>query len=335
MNTPHPHDSPLDADERELARVVRALPGGGPPPALDARILKAAQDAVAAAPTRRRHGWKVLGSAWGASSAAAAVLALGVGWQLLNTPRNMLPASDNAPAPMASTAEKQRSTEVDFIRREPPPMTMPPSESSPAAVAVAPRQAVQTARRDEPVAVSIAEAPPEPFMDEHVAHAADKAASTAPAPIGMAAATNAAVDASSAEHDRREQSQRNESYATGAMAKASAPAAPPPPAALASEPSLQGNDSAGTLAGAAVADSVVAETAATPRARGNSESTITERHRVAADARLSRKDWLERIRQRMRDNDTSGARASLALYLERFPGSRATLPADLRRLLEQ
>ena len=172
-------------------------------------------------------------------------------------------------------------------------------------------------------------------MDEHVAHAADKAASTAPAPIGMAAATNAAVDASSAEHDRREQSQRNESYATGAMAKASAPAAPPPPAALASEPSLQGNDSGGTLAGAASADAVVAETAATPRARGNSESTITERHRVAADARLSRKDWLERIRQRMRDNDTSGARASLALYLERFPGSRATLPADLRRLLEQ
>ena len=332
MNTPHPHHSPLDADERELARVVRALPGGGPPPALDARILKAAQDAVAAAPTRRRHGWKVLGSAWGASSAAAAVLALGVGWQLLNTPRNMLPASDSAPAPMASTAEKQRSTEVDFIRREPPPMTMPPDQAVPPAVAAVQRQVAQPSRRDESVAVTVAEAPPEPFMDEHVAHANDAVAS--PAPAAMAAA-GAAVEARSADHDRREQSLRTESYADSAMAKSSAPAAPPPPAAMTGALSAQRNDNVGLLAGAAVSDAPVAETTATARVKNDSETTPSEHRRVAADARLSRKDWLERIRQRMRDNDTSGARASLALYLERFPGSRATLPADLRRLLEQ
>ena len=48
MNTREPITEPLDDDEREFARVVRALPAGEPPAALDARILKAASDAVAA-----------------------------------------------------------------------------------------------------------------------------------------------------------------------------------------------------------------------------------------------------------------------------------------------
>ena len=62
MNTREPITEPLDDDEREFARVVRALPAGEPPAALDARILKAASDAVAARP-RRRFAWLAGGSA--------------------------------------------------------------------------------------------------------------------------------------------------------------------------------------------------------------------------------------------------------------------------------
>ena len=49
------HD-PLDADERELARVLRALPAGEPPSALDARILAMARDAVVTTPAQKDEG---------------------------------------------------------------------------------------------------------------------------------------------------------------------------------------------------------------------------------------------------------------------------------------
>ena len=42
MNKQIPTTEALDEQERELARILRALPGGEPPAALDARMLKAA-----------------------------------------------------------------------------------------------------------------------------------------------------------------------------------------------------------------------------------------------------------------------------------------------------
>ena len=66
MNKHIPPTEALDEQERELARIVRALPGGEPPPALDARILKAAANAAA---STRRPGARWLASAgalWGA-----------------------------------------------------------------------------------------------------------------------------------------------------------------------------------------------------------------------------------------------------------------------------
>ena len=48
MNTPHdPQRHPLQDDEVELARVLRALPAGEPSSKLDSAILAAAADAVA------------------------------------------------------------------------------------------------------------------------------------------------------------------------------------------------------------------------------------------------------------------------------------------------
>lgn len=83
MNTRTPN--PLDDEERELARILHALPAGEPSAALDAKILRAAQNAVAAAPDRKR--WLAWGSGWlslgGLSTAAAAVLTVGVAWQVV------------------------------------------------------------------------------------------------------------------------------------------------------------------------------------------------------------------------------------------------------------
>jgi len=71
---PNAPPEPLDADERELARLLRALPAAAPPPELDARILGAARRAVhRAQPRKRGRGWLV-----GLGTAASALLALGL-----------------------------------------------------------------------------------------------------------------------------------------------------------------------------------------------------------------------------------------------------------------
>ena len=82
MNTLPPNE-PLDEQEREFARILHALPGGDPPPALDAAILRAATNAAAASSKRPvRRALASAGALWGIGTAAAAVLALGVAWQM-------------------------------------------------------------------------------------------------------------------------------------------------------------------------------------------------------------------------------------------------------------
>ena len=53
-----PRKQPLQDDEIALARILRALPAGEPPSRLDAAILAAATDAVAAAPGDRPRAGK-------------------------------------------------------------------------------------------------------------------------------------------------------------------------------------------------------------------------------------------------------------------------------------
>src|SRR5688500_12118971 len=100
MTTPMPPPEPLDAQEREFARVLRALPGGEPPAALDAAILRAAANAAASS---RRPGARLLASAgamWGIGGAAAAVLALGVAIQMQYLPDRQ-PTMESAPRAQA------------------------------------------------------------------------------------------------------------------------------------------------------------------------------------------------------------------------------------------
>ncbi|HEY9144957.1 MAG TPA: hypothetical protein VIM90_13120, partial [Arenimonas sp.] len=53
MNSPQdPRKDPLQDDEVDLARVLRALPGGEPSPHVDAAILAAARNATAASPSQ-------------------------------------------------------------------------------------------------------------------------------------------------------------------------------------------------------------------------------------------------------------------------------------------
>lgn len=79
------HD-PLDADERELARVLRALPAGEPPSALDARILAMARDAVVSTPAQKDEGQprarRAQRLAWGLGVAASCVIAAGLVWRM-------------------------------------------------------------------------------------------------------------------------------------------------------------------------------------------------------------------------------------------------------------
>lgn len=137
MTTPQdPRKHPLQDDEIALARVLRALPAGEPPPSVDAAILAAATDAV---PHRRRLGtglrWL---PTWAVGTAAAAVLAVGIGIQL----RPPL-----APTPPPSQPQAA-------------PRTMAPAAPSPPAAVAMPEAA-------EPPAVSAAseEAVPVPFDD--------------------------------------------------------------------------------------------------------------------------------------------------------------------------
>lgn len=71
---------PLDAQERELAEALNRLPAIEPTPALDARVLAQARDALKkpASQVRRHRPWWMSA---GLGTAAAAVMAAGVAWQ--------------------------------------------------------------------------------------------------------------------------------------------------------------------------------------------------------------------------------------------------------------
>lgn len=195
------HD-PLDADERELARVLRALPAGEPSSALDARILATARDAVvtqasAAEESRRRRAPRL---AWGLGVAASGVLAAGLVWRMggfggeaLDVIGSEMPAEVAAdapatapvqPAPPMPEAESEHiAVEIGGPRAAPRPTLAPPlpppaaparqramAEPSDASAAQASEQRREQARapalRPDPVAE---DAPPAPAAAPPVA----------------------------------------------------------------------------------------------------------------------------------------------------------------------
>ncbi|MEO5596640.1 MAG: hypothetical protein ABIQ97_05785 [Lysobacteraceae bacterium] len=112
---PFPPSELLDAQERQMARAMRNLPSALPPPELDARILGASRRAIALTPKPRSRR----GLAWGLSSAAAAVLALGIVTKMqldhrdaafeptMPAPASVppLPPNDAAPAESAAASD--------------------------------------------------------------------------------------------------------------------------------------------------------------------------------------------------------------------------------------
>ena len=179
MNTNLPPTEPLDEQERELARIVRALPGGEPPPALDARILRSAANTAASS---RRPSARWLASAaslWGIGGAAAAVLALGVSWQMIYGNPHSGVERASAPAAM-SEADDQSPMAVEFKPRPAEATTTAQAMPPPASPTVAQNRAPASARRlDRPAPAPQVAAAPEPQafaedrLDEHVAARAE------------------------------------------------------------------------------------------------------------------------------------------------------------------
>lgn len=227
MNKQIPTTEELDEQERELARILRALPGGEPPAALDARILKAAGNAAAAS-RRPRTRWLASGGAmWAIGSAAAAVLALGVSWQLM-VPEQRAMRSDAAPAAGMQDAAEDSTISVGLEERqasEPDAATASP----PAKTSVLPepvRNANQAALNAPPPPPA---APvPEPFADERldkqVASSADAgvSAETAPQAAAVAGRSEAVSSAALAAPTAKAAAESQMSQRAAAAAEASA-----------------------------------------------------------------------------------------------------------------
>jgi len=354
MNTPNrPHED-LDADERELARVVRALPGNEPPPTLDLRILRAAQDAVSTPSGKRtrRALWasSTAGSFWGFGTAAAAVLAVGVSWQMfMRAPSGNLPAS--APAVIAKDdAQDRDSTSVDFVTVAP---ESDQGRASDRLASAAPATSRPTPERQRPAAVAepmreeskaLAAPQPQPFPDEHVAETDLARAREQPQAGNEQYSRDLRADASAAKSAEAENAP-SDSAANAMAAPAAAtesalaqkPAAPPPPAERRENAAMQPPaplaktaDSAGLIAGGAAAPAGEAQAQSK---QADEESWDAARHRVRLDARLYPESWILKIRSRLKHGDVIGARASLKLFIEHYP--HESVPSNLKPLLDE
>ena len=158
MTTPQdPRKDTFQDDEAALAKVLRALPGGEPSPRVDAAILAAARDATSGSgrPRHRRRGLP----GWALGTAAAAVLAVGIGLQL-DLGRDALPDGMPAEAPLETMAKgsepeqpevtgsrlKRTQTQAPDESEAPPVLAKPssPAEALQTPSAPAASQAVST-----------------------------------------------------------------------------------------------------------------------------------------------------------------------------------------------
>jgi hypothetical protein len=351
-----PRHHPLQDDEIALARVLRALPAGEPSAKVDAAILAAATDAVngaaaAAAPSSPRRAAKAtrwLLPGWAIGTAAAAVLAVGIGMQLRPplAPEPQAASAERASEPPAArdevSVELVDPQERKVLPTAPPPDPVPdrherpgrappppppPPAPAPVAQPPAPAPLAETAE-----AFPMQAAEPAPSAEEDAAtldsievtgsrvrapaesgdHArrAHQAAYANRAQREAAAKTEAQADRAFAEgeaeaHERYARERQSEARSDAPLAAPAAPAvaAPAPPSV------------SDTAAGASARDAGLAATSLPP---------------VAEDTRLAPREWLERIRDRLRQGDRAGARASLLLFVQAHPD--APVPTDLDRL---
>lgn len=296
MNSQIPPTEPMDEQERKLARILRALPGGEPPAALDARILRAAANAAAESRTPRSRWLASAGALWGIGGAAAAVLALGVSWQMMYPARPSAP-SESAPAAVMADQAEDSSVSVELKDRPtreyenaPPPassvaQTPPARSEAQAAPAPARTRARTVAPSAAPGAPPLPTAMPEPFagdqLDEHVAASAEAGAS---------------ADAMTASQARSASNEERALAAKAASAETAAQATSMPQAT-----------------GAAPATGAL----------GNAQET----------PRMKPARWLAHIRQLRDDDRLAEAKASLREFHERYPDF--VIPSDLAPLLRE
>lgn len=309
---PSQHEAHTE-EERELARVVRALPGGEPPAALDAFILKAATDAVASSEAQKHSLWGkgLLGtSALWLGTAAASVLTIGIGWQVfqsMRAPIYELPADENVrSAQQIDNHDKNESLVVEITpASEPLPTTPPPAEES---------------DPSDDFAASVANtAKPAPALPEiRQRESAER--------LEMAeAAAKASVDETA---KRREQAAE--------MAVMAAPAPPPPPMAAAApvasadSSELKEMDSV-SVTGSRI-KSVDSEAGQPARSLSRASGAGALSPGIDEDAKLAPDLWLDAINDRLKRNDIEGAKASLKRYRETHPKLR--IPEELLPLLK-
>lgn len=323
MNTrPPSQPETLNDEERELARVVRALPGGEPPSVLDALILKAATDAVASTASPKKSRWTktLLGTSvlW-MGTAAASILTVGVGWQVfqsMRAPIYEMPADENVvSAQETDQLHKNESLIVDVVPAREPMPTSPP--------------------------------PPDAFADAEQAD--DAAASMAAAEKPKAAvpqmranempARQTIADATAEKSDKDEMRMRREQAATlGLLGETAAPPPPPPPPAMASAPMASANNSASkevdsvTVTGSRLMRAVEEEGKQSSKTLSRSAYAEKIRASVDEDAKLAPAEWLDAIKDRAELNDIDGAKASLKRYRETHPTLR--VPDELKFLLK-
>ena len=309
MSTPNlPPQEPLDAQEREFARILRALPGGEPPAPLDAAILRAATNAAASSRKPVRRLLASAGALWGIGSAAAAVLALGVAWQMRYGSDNHGVIESSAPRPHAvSDREEDEAVPVEFSDQAaaapavaaapPPPMMSKPAQP-------ARMQSPRGYANNAPTPMAAAAPAPEPYpadhLDEHVSRAQAQANAAEAANLASADAAQASETTGSAQAAKAMEEDRRDAVA--------AKAAPAPPG-VAAEPK------AGVASGGA-ASGVLDRTTATREATTMKPAT-----------------WLAEVR-RLRDaGQIELARAKLVEFRRAYPNW--VIPTDLAPLLSE
>lgn len=323
-------DEPLTPEERELARLLGRRAEQAPPAALDAAILAAARaavdapaaDAVASpeAPRtqRTRPRWPAV-----FGIAASMVFAIGIAWQLRPEPPP-IPAGEAAVAAAPAAAEDvaaadqaaERSAADSAVATAEPAAAPAAPEAAPVAAAPAPAnacaskpapaQAARSMAADAAADTSFAALPPAPAAAPAAAPPAPPAptAYSAPAPLMAPVVASGSLKARSAGTPEPNSVQAEQAPALDRVEITSMKREAPSRFA----PGIMRRGSDAGLS----ADAVQAE--------------------VDADARLPRRQWLQKIRTRRDDGQRDLARASLERYMQQYPEAR--LPRDLRPLLD-
>ncbi|GAB2505500.1 hypothetical protein [Arenimonas alkanexedens] len=312
-----PRQHPLQDDEIDLARVLRALPAGEPSSRVDAAILAAASDAVAASPGRQpraRASRRILPwlPTWAIGTAAAAVLAVGIGTQLRPPlAPTVSPQADQSEA-YRPLPEARPRLQVELPEPEAAPLLLPPPSPPPTQPAQVRRPSQAPLSPPAAPLPQASYAEPAPMADADAANAfpamSDTAESEVEAGISLDSVTvsgsRIAAPAESGDQARR---RHQATHAARAEQRRQA-----------ERESLARNGQALSAAPPVAKAEAAAETQrlALPP--------------VAGDAELALDAWFDRIRLRSERKDLAGARESLAALRQAYPD--AVLPDDLESL---